>query len=193
MKEDFDETGHSKFAKSLLSKYKIGSLKDNDLEELQVFTKEQQAMYDKIDAKIDLTKALVPQLAKLTKEEYVMLMDRPVYLETTDSIKLYEGEWHDWFHRSDIDLNQKVVIPLAFIFFAIGLYFKNQEDKDGSVLDQTLFCFRYFLLGFVIWTAVEYQQHRFELHNEHTIPDQITEESIKSFFFSHHVHHMYSN
>ena len=125
MKEDFDETGHSKFAKSLLSKYKIGSLKDNDLEELQVFTKEQQAMYDKIDAKIDLTKALVPQLAKLTKEEYVMLMDRPVYLETTDSIKLYEGEWHDWFHRSDIDLNQKVVIPLAFIFFAIGLYFKN--------------------------------------------------------------------
>jgi cytochrome b involved in lipid metabolism len=34
MKEDFDDQGHSKFAKSLLLKYKIGNIRDNDHEEL---------------------------------------------------------------------------------------------------------------------------------------------------------------
>jgi hypothetical protein len=118
-----------------------------------------------------LKKAIVPQLAKLTKEEYVMLMDRPTYCPTTDHIRLYEGDWHDWMHRSDLDVNQKVILPLSTAFFATGLYLKNLEDKEGSILDHTLFCFSYFILGCVIWTAVEYQQHRFELHNEHTIPD----------------------
>jgi len=41
MKQDFDDQGHSRFAKSLLMKYKIGSIRDNDFEELTVFTKEQ--------------------------------------------------------------------------------------------------------------------------------------------------------
>jgi len=49
------------------------------------------------------------------------------------------------------------------------------------------------MMGVIFWTFLEYQQHRFELHNEHTIPDQITEKNIGSFFAAHHVHHMYSN
>ena len=60
IKQKFDDQGHSKFAKSLLSKYKIGSIKDNIYEELAVFTPEQQARYDEIDKKLDLKKAIVP-------------------------------------------------------------------------------------------------------------------------------------
>ena len=41
MKKAFDDQGHSKFAKSLLSKYHIGNIKDNQYEELSVFKKEQ--------------------------------------------------------------------------------------------------------------------------------------------------------
>jgi hypothetical protein len=82
-----------------------------------------------------LKKAIVPQLAKLTKEEYVMLMDRPTYLPTTDHIRLYESDWDDWMVRSDLDLNQKVILPLSFGLFALGLYLKNLQDKEGSVLD----------------------------------------------------------
>ena len=34
IKTQFDDQGHSKFAKSLLSRYKIGQIKDNVFEEL---------------------------------------------------------------------------------------------------------------------------------------------------------------
>jgi hypothetical protein len=74
---DFDDQGHSTFAKSLISKFKIGNIKDNIYEELSVFSPEQQAKYDEIDKKLDIKKPIVPQLAKLTKEEYMMLVDRP--------------------------------------------------------------------------------------------------------------------
>lgn len=105
IKLDFDDQGHSQFAKSLISKFKIGNIKDNIYEELAVFTPEKQAKYDEIDAKLDLKKPIVPQLAKLTKEEYMMLIDRPQYLETSDSIVLYENKWADWWVRSDITTN----------------------------------------------------------------------------------------
>jgi hypothetical protein len=52
-----------------------------------------------------LKKPIVPQLAKLNKEEYMMLIDRPQYLETTDSITLYEDPVKDSWHRSDITTN----------------------------------------------------------------------------------------
>ena len=34
IRKDFDDQGHSKFAKSLLVKFKIGNIRDNEFEEL---------------------------------------------------------------------------------------------------------------------------------------------------------------
>lgn len=135
-----------------------------------------QDKYDAIDAKLDLKKAIVPQLAKLTKEEYMLLVDRPQYLETTDSIILYENPWKDWWVRSDISLNQRVLIPLCLATFAYSIWLRNQENKDGSLLDDVLYCFGVYMLGAIGWTMLEYKEHRFTLHNFDSIPDNFTEE-----------------
>ena len=193
LKQDFDDQGHSRFAKSLIQKYKIGSIRDNDFEELSVFTKEQQEKYAKIDAKIDLKKAIYPQLPKLTGEEYIMLMDRPQYLDSADSLKVYENDWVDWFHQPCLDTNQKVMVPASMICFALCVYFQSQADKDAQMLDMVLNSFQYFIFGVLFWTFLEYKTHRFDLHNEHTIPDVITKENLPTFFENHHLHHMWSN
>ena len=167
IKQDFDDQGHSRFAKSLILKYKIGSIRDNDFEELSVFTKEQQAKYNEIDAKIDLKKPIYPQLAKLTKEEYIMLMDRPMYLDTTDTLIVYENEWWDWLNSPSIDTNQKVVVPASMLFFLMSIYYQIEEGKEVPVLDLVLKTFQHFMCGVLFWTFLEYKAHRFELHNEH--------------------------
>lgn len=43
IKTQFDDQGHSTFAKSLISKFKIGNIKDNVYEELMVFSPEKTA------------------------------------------------------------------------------------------------------------------------------------------------------
>ena len=99
----------------------------------------------------------------------------------------------DWFVRSDITLNQRVLIPLALATFAFALWTKHSENKDGSLLDDIMYCVCIFMLGVVGWTMMEYKEHRFTLHNFHTIPENFTEEDMGKFFATHHVHHMFAN
>ena len=70
-----------------------------------------------------MKKPIYPQLAKLTKEEYIMLMDRPMYLDTTDTLIVYENEWWDWLSSPSIDTNQKVVVPTSMLFFLMSIYY----------------------------------------------------------------------
>ena len=89
-----------------------------------MFSKEEQEKYAEIDKKLDFTKALLPQLANLTKEEYIMLMNRPSYLETTDSLQIYEDPDYDQRMKSNINHNQ-IVFPLVSIaMFAVAMYYK---------------------------------------------------------------------
>jgi 4-hydroxysphinganine ceramide fatty acyl 2-hydroxylase len=138
-----------------------------------------------------LKKAIVPQLAKLSKQEYLLLVDRPQYLETTDSIILYENEWEDWWVRSDITLNQRVMIPISIGCFAAALWLNH--DKEASMLDNIIHCVGIFILGAMAWTGLEYKEHRFTLHNFDSIPEKFNEKDLGKFFYTHHLHHMFSN
>ena len=136
---------------------------------------------------------MVPQLAKLTREEYMLLVDRPQYMETTDSIILYENPWMDWWVRSDISLNQKVLLPVYSAMFAYSVWLKHQENKEGSLVDDVLYCFGIYIIGCIAWTMMEYKEHRFTLHNFESIPEKFDEKTIGNFFFTHHLHHMFAN
>ena len=124
---------------------------------------------------------MIPQLAKLNKEEYLMLMDRPTYLETTDSIIVFEDPNEDYWAKTDINLNQMIMIPFSLILLSLSFYLGG------------FFCLFYFILGCLVWTAIEYKEHRFSLHNEETIPEKFTQEEMMKFYSGHHVHHMFAN
>ena len=48
-------------------------------------------------------------------------MDRPQYLETSDSLILYEDKWADWWLRSDITFNQRIIIPTSILLFYVAI------------------------------------------------------------------------
>jgi len=113
-----------------------------------------------------------------------MLMDRPQYLKTTDSIRLYENDWYEWLWRTDIDLNQKVLVPLSALYLLTSFYYsctqEKEEEVEGSswgeidMVAQTMKCIGYFLMGVFVWTALEYKTHRFDLHDKSSIQDNMS-------------------
>ena len=157
-----------------------------------MLSSDEQEKYAEIDKKLDLTKALLPQLATLTKEEYIMLMNRPSYLETTDSLQIYEDHDYDQRMKSNINHNQIVFPLVSLVMFAIAMHYKASEKT--TLFEDLVYCSWYFVLGALYFFFVEYYQHRWVLHNEHDkIPEKITPENIMDFFNSHHVHHMFAN
>jgi hypothetical protein len=96
--------------------------------------------------------------------------------------------------RSNITLNQRVLIPIGLAMFALSLWTKHQEMKESSLLDDIIHCLCFFLFGCFFWTMLEYKEHRFTLHNFDTLPEKFTDEKhLAKFFFTHHLHHMFSN
>jgi hypothetical protein len=128
-----------------------------------------------------------------------MLMDRPTYLKTSDSIRLYESDWYEWLFRTDIDTNQKVLVPLSALYFLTSFYYSCIHEKelevDGNstgeidMVAQTMKCIGYFIMGGFVWTALEYKTHRFDLHDPDSIQDNMSWDKIER----HHIHHMFAN
>ena len=44
-------------------------------------------------------------------------------------------------------------------------------------------------MGVFVWTALEYKTHRFDLHDQSSIQDNMSQDKIER----HHVHHMFAN
>jgi hypothetical protein len=112
-----------------------------------------------------------------------MLMDRPYQLPSTDAIIVHEDPKVDYWARTDISLNRKIIIPASLTFLWIAY----------SVRQDLLRCAFWWILGAISWTLIEYQQHRWELHNMDSFPAKLDKKSLSRVFKSHHVHHMFAN
>lgn len=84
------------------------------------------------------------------------------------------------------------MIPISLGLFALSLWTKHNESKD-SLLDDIIHCLCFFAAGVAAWTLTEYKEHRFSLHNFDSIPDNFTEKELGHFFYTHHLHHMFTN
>jgi hypothetical protein len=86
------------------------------------------------------------------------------------------------------------MIPFGLGLFAFALWTKHHEGLETRMLDDIIHCFCIFFLGVFSWTALEYKEHRFTLHNFDKLPEKFTDEKqLHKVFYTHHLHHMFSN
>ena len=65
----------------------------------------------KLDATIDITQAIVPQVERLSNKEYLAFVRRPRHLMDTDCIKLHADEATDLARKSDFGVNLRMCGP----------------------------------------------------------------------------------
>jgi hypothetical protein len=118
-----------------------------------------------------------------------MMIERPLYLESTDSLTLYDDPNKDWWYRSDIGLNQMVLIPTGLALMAAAFYLSDIKP----LYERLFYVAKCFCFGLIYWTFIEYFEHRFKMHNFNKIPEKFGLNEFNSFFYPHHVHHMFCN
>ena len=143
-------------------------------------------IHEEIDKKIDLSKPLMPQVEKLTREEFLFYVKRPRHLDDYDSWQLEESYWWDFFQSRiarNLYLNLTILESLALYW----LYSLRYDEQYPVVVKVLVFCFGLF----VVWPAVEYYSHRFDLHGEENLPDDPTGKVQSKLFGLHINHHVY--
>ena len=58
-------------------------------------TPEEKSIHDKLDSMIDVTKALVPQIRKMSNKEFLAFVRRPRHMEDTDGVILFADKQKD--------------------------------------------------------------------------------------------------
>ena len=71
---------------------------------------------------IDVKKALIPQVKKMTNKEYLAFVRRPRQVDDTDGIILYEDEEEDEAHKRSYQKISSIVVPILIAYFMIGCY-----------------------------------------------------------------------
>lgn len=89
-------------------------------------------LIEALDKKIDVTKPLLPQVEKLTREEFLIYVKRPRHLDDYEAFTLFESPWRDWFEtvcNRNIWFNLFVLESIA----ACWLYdIFLRDDKDAQ-------------------------------------------------------------
>ena len=53
-------------------------------------------------------------MAKLTKEEFYLFLDRPQVLDSEDCLQFHSNKIIDWFfYKADVEFNKAVLIPVC--------------------------------------------------------------------------------
>lgn len=82
-------------------------------------------------------------------------------MESTDGIQIFDDAEEDAGHKSDWHMNIKVMTPVSLLF----MFFSYLDcDSMTDFVYATLIWFTWGLI--VMWTLMEYIQHRFLLHQE---------------------------
>ena len=122
---------------------------------------EEKQIHKNLESKIDVGKPLVPQIKKLTNKEFLAFVKRPRYMESSDGIQLFETKEEDEKNKTDWHINIKVMTPI--ILAAMIVSYADCEDNN-QYLNTVLIWFTWGLV--IMWTLMEYIQHRFLLHKE---------------------------
>ena len=71
-------------------------------------------MHERLDAKIDIKKPLIPQIETLSNEEFMAFVRRPRFINNEDGIQLYEDKEKDTNAKRPFERNV-VVVGIAIL------------------------------------------------------------------------------
>ena len=150
-------------------------------------TNEEKEIHDRLDAMIDVKKALIPQIRKMTNKEFLAFVRRPRHMDSTDGIILHADKEKDDNHKwqKDYPRNCKVILPLILMYLAVAFHL------SASLHDFCKSFAVFFTCGLmVVWTYTEYYHHRFVLHRESELdPEAEAIPDLLESVFSKHIHH----
>ena len=191
--ELFDDIGHSASAVKMMEDLHVGYVKRDESKKREgalmsnaydSVSAEEKAMHDRLDSLIDIKKPLIPQIRKLTNEEFMAFVRRPRFINDEDGIQLFEDKEFDTARKRPFEKN--VVVIGTVIALCLCISFMNSTTNE--------FAFNvalYFIVGSVIaWTFIEYFFHRFMLHTEINLDkNEKADPDVLEKIFSQHVHH----
>ena len=111
----------------------MGKLLENSLLP-EGMTKEEELMHQRLNEIVDITKPLVPQVAKMTNREFMAFVRRPRYIESEDAIQLFEDPKEDENGKTRYATNVAVVLhahPVLTLVLQITLV---EESKTSHCL-----------------------------------------------------------
>jgi len=192
---DDDLHEHSDNAVRMLSKYKIGLIKDDqkqekveEVESYPTITKE-KVIYK--DFTVDLTRGMVPQVLNMTKKQYMHMIHNPIHLPYC---RLFDSEFFESSSRNPWYRIPMLWLPVAFYLMYQGLTYDypdhsmldkylHMDSPDFSVLAVVLT----FVFGLFVWTLAEYGLHRGVFHFDEPLPDN--KYALWLHFIIHGIHH----
>ena len=151
-------------------------------------SKEEEELHKQIDSKIDIKKPLINQVKKLTNKEFIFFVKRPRFMESQDGIQLWDDKEFDSARKTNWHTNLKVITPIILGMMSISY------NKCSSIYEYIQVFAFWFTFGVTImWTLLEYVQHRFILHKEINLdPNEPWSEAAgerNAGYFSKHIHH----
>lgn len=117
--DQFDDQGHSNFAKELVQRLTVGHLRfQHDLLDnaYDTVSEEEKRVHERLNSWLDVKKPLLPQVKKMSNREFLAFVRRPRYIEDTDGIQVEEDLEHDESTKSDYMVNLRVVTPVILLF-----------------------------------------------------------------------------
>eukprot|EP01047_Picozoa_sp_COSAG01_P082143 COSAG01_NODE_16657_length_1217_cov_1.319320_1_plen_221_part_00 len=164
----------------------------------ETMSAEEEAIHRKLDATIDITQPIVPQVERLSNKEYLAFVRRPRHLTDTDCIKLHADEATDLARKSDFGVNLRMCGPcvVAEVLAAAASQLQGRDRGPGDMGWATLHFLAQFLLCFcglgigLMWTLTEYYFHAIVLHDELRLdPDAPADGKKNGILFARHLHH----
>ena len=91
--ELFHDIGHSASAQDMVKDLTVGFIKSTKPKEGALmsnsyanYSKQEKEMHERLDAKIDIKKPLLPQIETLSNEEFMAFVRRPRFINNEDGI-----------------------------------------------------------------------------------------------------------
>ena len=195
----FDEQGHSQSAYNMIQRYKIGEIvnqdvvedasrvKDNGIKVGKLLpnkfiqSEKENLIHAELDKKIDITKPLLPQVKKLTREEFLLYVKRPRHLDDYENFTLWESAWRDWFETT---INRNLwfnifVLECIALYWLYSVFMISDEETNKYTTLQKL---GIFVGGCSVFPVIEYVTHRFDHHGEDDLREDPTGQAQVDLF-----------
>ena len=194
----FDGRGHSAYAQELCQRLAVGLVGGASKSGQLLLgpggggrSAEERAIHKKLDAEVDITKPLMPQVEKMSNREFIAFVRRPRHLDDTDGIRLFEDEEMDEWRKSDYGLNLRMMLPAVAVEVAAAAWLTLAAGEGAWTHFLLLFVLCFCVLGIgIVWTLTEYYFHAIVLHDELRLdPDAPADGKANADLFRRHLHH----
>mmetsp|Transcript_31740 Transcript_31740/g.36662 ORF Transcript_31740/g.36662 Transcript_31740/m.36662 type:complete len:381 (+) Transcript_31740:38-1180(+) len=191
---------HSSSAMRMLTKYKVGEIKDekknsdtSDNQSSEAYPQVTQDYIQYKDFRISRKDGFIFQTLGLSKEQYLDFIHHPLHL---DECKLFTWKFFEFFTRNKWWYIPIAWLPVIIYFVFCGVtydysprnsYIDNYLRVDSPDFNRVVLLVS-FLLGMFFWTLSEYVLHRYLFHLNEVL---LFNKWIRWFHFMiHGIHHL---